>query len=146
MMTDTRDRVALDDHRAPSAGVPLLEMVQPMPGFPFLRHFALVQVDETGLLCELRSVEDPATSFLVAPPTTFFPDYVAVVDEALVDGLEAESVDDLLMVAVVTVGADLASSTMNLAAPVLIDTRSRRAQQVVLEDTSLPLAAPLIPA
>ena len=39
--------------------IPLIELVQPMPGFPTLRQFALVQLDDEGLLCAFRSVEEP---------------------------------------------------------------------------------------
>lgn len=157
MMTDTLVRPADTHSEDPSMTVtaprdaglpelPVIEMTQPMPGFPALRRFALVRIDESGLLCELRSVDDPATSFLVVPPATFFPDYVAEVDEDSVSGLGVVQADDVLLLVVVTAGTSLATSTANLAAPVLVNVRNLRAQQVVLDDASLPLAAPLVAA
>ena len=44
---------------------------------------------------------------------------------------------------VVTVGATLDTSTVNLMAPVVINGATRVAAQVVLDDPSLPLRAPL---
>ena len=38
---------------------PAIELVQPMPGFPGHRRFALVQIDRDGVLCQLRSLDDP---------------------------------------------------------------------------------------
>ena len=50
------------------AGIPVLEMVQPLAGFPDDRRFALARLDETGLVCDLRSLDDPNLSFVVVPP------------------------------------------------------------------------------
>ncbi len=126
--------------------IPLIELVQPMPGFPDLRQFALVQLDDDGLLCAFRSVEEPDLRFLVVPPSAFFPDYTPEVDEDAVRGLGIENVDDILVLVVVRAGASLADSTANLAAPLLINASTRRAQQVVLDDPAHSLAAPLVAA
>jgi flagellar assembly factor FliW len=126
--------------------IPLIELVQPMPGFPELRQFALVQLDDDGLLCAFRSVEEPDLRFLVVPPSAFFPDYTPEVDEEAVRELGIENVDDILVLVVVRAGASLAESTANLAAPLLINASTRRAQQVVLDDPAHSLAAPLVAA
>jgi flagellar assembly factor FliW len=125
---------------------PLIELVQPMPGFPDLRKFALVQLDEDGPLCAFRSVENPGLRFLVAPPTPFFPDYVPEVDEDAVRELGIEAAEDVLVLLIINAGGSLADSTANLAAPLLINPSTRRAQQLVLDDPGLSLAAPLVAA
>ena len=126
--------------------IPLIELVQPMPGFPDLRQFALVQLDDDGLLCAFRSVEEPDLRFLVVPPAAFFPEYAPEVDEDTVSDLGIESVEDVLVLVVVNAGASLSESTANLAAPLLINAATRRAQQVVLDDPELSLATPLVAA
>jgi flagellar assembly factor FliW len=126
--------------------IPLIELVQPMPGFPTLRQFALVQLDDEGLLCAFRSVEEPDLRFLVVPPAAFFPEYTPEVDEEAVRELGIETVDDILVLVVVKAGTSLADSTANLAAPLLINAATRRAQQVVLDDPAHSLAAPLVAA
>jgi flagellar assembly factor FliW len=126
--------------------LPLIELVQPLAGFPELRSFALVQLDEAGLLCAFRSVEDPDTRFLVVPPHAFFPAYAPVLEDDVVDGLGIESVDDVLLLVVVTARTSLADSTANLAAPLVINVATRRAQQVVLDDITLQIATPLVAA
>ncbi len=124
--------------------IPVIELVHPLPGFPEARTFALVQLDDAGLLCALRSLDDPELRFLVVPPQTFFPDYAPVVDDATVDDLAIESVDDVLLLVILTTGDSLAGTTANLLAPLLINTVSRRACQVILDDTELSIAAPLV--
>jgi len=124
--------------------IPVIELVQPMPGFPDRSQFALVQLDDEGVLCQLRSLEDPNLRFLVVSPVSFFPDYSPVVDEDTVADLGIESVEDVLVLLVLTAGSSLSDTTANLAAPVLVNTTTRRAQQVILDDPQLSVATPLV--
>ena len=129
-------------HAAPE--IPVIEMVQPMAGFPDLARFALVQVDDAGMLCSLTSLERPGVRFLVVPPVTFFPDYSPEVEEEVLSELGSASVDDLVVLCVLTAGKSLASTTANLAAPVVVDIATQRAVQVLLDDPALSVATPLI--
>ena len=124
--------------------IPVIELVQPMAGFPDLARFALVQVDDTGALCSLTSLEQPGLRFLVVPPATFFPDYTPEVEDTVLTDLGSSSVDDLVVLCVLTAGESLATTTANLAAPVVLDIATHRAVQVVLDDPSLSVATPLI--
>ena len=123
--------------------IPVIEMVEPMLGFPDRTRFALVRLDEAGVLCALRSVEDPTLRFLVVPPHVFFADYAPVLDDASVEALGIERADDVLLLVVVNPGNDAAAATANLLAPVVVNTVTRQGGQVVLTD-ELPVRAPLI--
>jgi flagellar assembly factor FliW len=123
--------------------IPVLELVHPLPGFPELRRFALVQLDEDGVLCSLRSLEDPELRFLVVPPFGFFPDYTPVVRDEVVSDLAIESAEDVLVLVVLTAGETVEATTANLLAPVLVNTVNRRAAQVILDDAGLSVAVPL---
>ena len=141
MMTATQAR--------PTAGeqmtdLPTLELVRPMPGFPDHRRFALVALDEDGVLCSLTSLEEEGLRFLVVPPGQFFPDYQPEVDEAVAAELGIEQAEDVLLLVVLTAGASLSTTTANLAAPLLVNPATRQAGQVVLDQPGLPVAAPLL--
>jgi flagellar assembly factor FliW len=123
--------------------IPVIEMVEPLPGFPGLTRFALVRLDAEGLLCSLQSVEDPDLRFLVVPPHLFFPDYAPEVDDATVAALGIKSADDVLTLVVVNLGDSVAQATANLLAPVLVNTVTRQGGQVVL-DEELSVRAPLV--
>jgi flagellar assembly factor FliW len=124
--------------------IPVLELVDPMPGFPDFRRFALVRLDEDGVLCALRSLDDPELRFLVVPPAAFFDDYSPVISDETVAALGIESANDVLVLAVVNPGDSAATATVNLLAPVLVNTGNRRASQVILDDASLPVRRPLV--
>ena len=124
--------------------LPVIELVRPMPGFPERRRFALVQLDEDGVLCSMTSLDEPALRFLVCPPGRFFPDYAPEVEDDVLEDLEIESEDDVLLLVVLNAGGTLATTTANLAAPVLVNPTTRRGGQIVLDRPGLPVAAPLL--
>src|SRR5918997_1634495 len=97
-------------------------VVEAMPGFPDRTRFALVRLDADGVLCSLRSVEDPELRFLVVPPTVFFPDYAPELDDAVVGALRIERAEDVLVLVVVNPGEQASSATANLLAPVVVNT------------------------
>lgn len=122
--------------------VPVIELVQPMPGFPDRRQFALVTLDEDGVLCALRSLEEPDLRFLVVPPAPFFPDYAPEVDDDVVTALGIGSEDDALVLLVLRAGQSLAETTASRLA--VVNRRTRQAAQVILDDPSLSVSAPLV--
>ena len=125
--------------------IPVLEMLRPMLGFPEQHRFALSRLDSTGLVCDLRSLDDDTTRFVVVPPEFFFDDYTPEIDDDLAGDLDAERAEDLLVLVVLTLGEDPADTTANLLAPIVVNHRTRRAAQVVLADADLPIRAPLTP-
>ena len=109
--------------------IPVIELVQPMPGFPDLARFALVRVDDTGALCSLTSLDEPGLRFLVVPPATFFPDYAPEVEETILADLGSSSVADLMVLCVLTAGDSLASTTATVSRTV-VHTERRRSGSV----------------
>ena len=124
---------------APETGLPTIELVEGMPGFPQLRSFALVRLDEAGLLYALRSVEAPEVRFLVVPPAPFFPDYAPELEDATAARLGLAGAEEALLLLVVTPGERPQDATVNLLAPLVVNSRTAAAAQVVLGDPDLPL-------
>jgi flagellar assembly factor FliW len=127
-----------------SADVPVIDLVHPMPGFPDDRRFALVDLDGTGQLCSLTSLDHEDLRFLVAPPATFFPDFALEIDDATIADLDIHSAEDVMVLLVVNPGATLLTSTANLRAPVVLNTANRRACQVIVDDADLSVSTPLV--
>jgi flagellar assembly factor FliW len=121
-----------------------IELVHPMPGFPDDVRFELTHLDDEGVLGALRSLDHEGLQFLVVPAAQFYPAYEPVVSDEVVADLAIADVADVLVLLVVHAGADLASTTVNLRAPLLINTSTLRAAQVILDDADLPVAAPLV--
>jgi flagellar assembly factor FliW len=119
--------------------MPIIDMAVPMPGFPAHRQFVLVRLNDNGLLYAFTSVDDPNLRFLVAPPEPFFPDYAPEIENDVFAALNTKDPDRLLVMVVITAGVQ--ETTANLLAPIIVDRDSRRAMQVVLSGTDMPVRA-----
>jgi flagellar assembly factor FliW len=124
--------------------LPLLTFASGLPGFSQARRFALVRLDEVGLLFSLRSLDEPGLRFLVVPPGQFFTDYAPHLTDATVTELDLGSPQEALVLVVVTPGETPRDATVNLLAPIVVNQRTREAAQVVLDRPDLPLRAALV--
>jgi flagellar assembly factor FliW len=124
--------------------VPTIDFVTPMPGFPEHTRFVLVRLDEDGMLYALTSIHDPALRFLVVPPVLFFPEYAPEVPEDAMELLDVTEAGQVLVLLVIAAGDTAADTTANLLAPILVNHGNRRAIQVVLTGSDLPVRASLM--
>jgi flagellar assembly factor FliW len=139
MSTRTASRPIESILSDPSVGLPTITMAVPMPGFPAYREFVLVRLNEEGLLYAFTSVEDPELRFLVSPPEPFFPEYAPEIDDEVFAALNTKDPNRLLLLVVITAGAE--ETTANLLAPIVVDRDTLRAQQVVLSNSAYPVRA-----
>jgi len=123
--------------------VPVIEFIDDLLGLPGMSRCALVALDEGGALFTLQSVLDPDLRLVVAAPPLLFSDYDVELDDQTASRLELTDASDALVLVVMSLGETLATSTANLMAPIVINSRTRRALQVVLTGTDQPLRAPL---
>jgi flagellar assembly factor FliW len=119
--------------------LPVIDMAMPMSGFPAYRQFVLVRLNDDGLLYAFTSIEDPELRFLVAPPEPFFPDYAPEIENDVLAALNTKDPDRLLVMVVITAGVN--ETTANLLAPIIVDRDTRRAMQVVLNGSGMPVRA-----
>ena len=129
---------------APVATVPLLGMVQPVPGFPDHRDYVLVTADGDGLLHWLQSLDADGPRFLAIAPARCFPDYAPVLPASVCAELGLEDPSSARLFCLVTVPPEgPAAATVNLRAPVVVNPENWRATQVVLTDSAHPIRRPL---
>ena len=123
---------------------PEIEFDGGLIGFPDSRRFLLVQLDEaTADVFELRSLDEPGLGFVTVAPGAFFPDYAPEIDDATADQLGLARAEDVLLLAVVTLGDSGADATANLLAPVVVNQHTAHGCQAVLSEQNWPLRAPL---
>ena len=139
MSTRTASRPIGDTMTDTSLEMPIIDMVVPMAGFPAHRQFVLVRLNDEGLLYAFTSIDDPELRFLVAPPEPFFPDYAPEIENEVFAALNTKDPDRLLLMVVITAGQH--ETTANLLAPIIVDRDTRRAMQVVLNGTGMPVRA-----
>ncbi|MBW5448475.1 flagellar assembly protein FliW [Cohnella sp. CFH 77786] len=104
-------------------------------GFSELESFVLIPVDESNPdspFAYLQSEEDSQIGFLVADPFRFDASYQFELSEQDKEELEAADPGQLVVLAIVTIADPFDRSTMNLLAPLLINTHKLIGKQIVL--------------
>ncbi|HOM81390.1 MAG: flagellar assembly protein FliW [Armatimonadetes bacterium] len=103
-------------------------------GFETRHRYVLLQTEENPLFQWLQCVDDPALAFVVVDPVRWFPDYEVILRNEDAAALGIEDPDDAGILAIVTLPARLEEMTANLLGPIVVNVRTRRAKQVVLDD------------
>jgi flagellar assembly factor FliW len=112
-------------------------------GMTDLARFAIVPpLARDAAFYWLQSVEDAAVAFLVCDPNRFFKDYhVSIREETQADLDLADAKDGQLLVICNRVGEWV---TGNLQGPLVVNTRTRCGQQVVLTEKKWTCRQPLL--
>ena len=105
-------------------------------GFPDLQNFVLIHDEEKsdGSIRWMQSIEEPNFAMPVIDPLIVCPDYNPQVEEDLLKRLGEFTENDLLVLVTITVPHDLTKMTVNLKAPFVINTATRKACQIIVED------------
>lgn len=112
-------------------------------GIPGVTRFVAVRpAGQEGHFYWLQSADDPQVAFLVVDPNLFFKDYhVSIREETQQDLDLADATDGQLLVICNRVGDWI---TGNLQGPLVINTRTRVGQQVVLTEKKWTCRQPLV--
>ena len=115
-----------------------------LPGFPNAHEFAVTTWggDESPFLL-MSSVEDPNIGFVLISPFVFYPDYEFDLDGATEARLGIGSLDEVLVLCIVTLGDRPDDATVNLLGPIVVNTRTMEACQSVLAHSVYDVKAPL---
>ncbi|CDD66173.1 flagellar assembly factor FliW [Firmicutes bacterium CAG:882] len=105
-------------------------------GFEEYVHYTLIfNAEKKGSIMWLQSLDEPELAFTVMDPMKIVPEYNPVVeDEWLAPLGEVETEDDYFLLSVVTVPSDLTKMTANLKAPIVINMKTMKACQIIVNN------------
>lgn len=113
-----------------------------IPGFLDCKIYALIQLEDT-LFSYLQSVENPAVGFIIVDPFLFFPEYDFELPDITVEELGIVSTEQVMIRCIVTTHSNFQKSTINLVAPIVINTHNRQGKQLVLQRVPYQIKQPL---
>ena len=116
-----------------------------LSGFQDHHRYALI-VEQDSPIEWLQSLEDPAVGFPLMEPFLFYPGYGFELPDGDADFLGLELPEQALVRCLLTVRETAQETTANLLAPIVLNQRTRRGRQVVLQDTDLPVRYPVFEA
>lgn len=124
----------------------ILTFPQGLVGFPEAKAFRLFEPSDGYPLKFLQSVASPDISFTCMDAAAVKLDYEVPLDEPAAQALALEDPQDALVLLLVVVPEDPNQMTANLAAPLVINTRTREGAQIILDSREFPLKYPVFPS
>ncbi len=116
----------------------IITMEQGMIGFPALKHFSLIYNNERERkqfsIMWLQSMDDGDIAFPVIIPLMVEPDYCPTVNEEIVSPLGTLTEENTYMLVTVKVPSNIEEITCNLKAPIVVNTDTNKAVQLIVED------------
>ncbi|MBO2534261.1 flagellar assembly protein FliW [Rummeliibacillus suwonensis] len=112
----------------------LITFEEGIPGFPDEKQFVLIPFGENTPFIILQSTNTVQTGFVLAFPYLFKADYAFDLSDEDVEALSIEKQEDIITYAIVTLKDTLPNSTINLLAPIVINTKKQQGKQIILKD------------
>lgn len=112
----------------------IIHMNDTMIGFEHCTRYVLLQDRPDTAFKWMQSVDDPDVAFFVINPNDFFSDYEAELTDEQAKSLELSDPSESVMFTTVTIDRDYNKATTNLVGPIVLNLRTMRASQIVLQD------------
>ena len=96
-------------------------------------HRYIIVEQEGSAFSFLQSVDDPELSFVVIMPELVCCDYSVQLSDEDIDLLQIKSPEDGKVYGIVTIPENVAEMTVNLQAPVVINTKERIGAQFIIQ-------------
>lgn len=119
----------------------VFELPWGLPGFPNLRRWLALSIAEQPNFVWLQSLDDVAVALPTADPYLIFDEYDPKLPAYATAALSIESAADFTLLCVIVVTENAEEMTMNLMAPIIVNLRTRRARQVMLENSGYSVRA-----
>ena len=115
-----------------------------LPGFPDFHKFVLLPLDADFPLAVLQSTDEAQVGFVVAYPFVFKKDYVFEISDEDKEDLLIDNEEDVIAYSIVTLKETFPESTLNLLAPIIINSNKKLGKQIILQDNAAhPLRFPI---
>ena len=121
----------------------LISFNEGIPGLEEYNSYALLQFEESYPIIWLQSVQEGGVCLPVLDTFAVLTEYVFDIADEDVKDLELKGPEDLHVVSVVVIPEEIQSMTANLAAPIIINTVSGKAKQIMLTKSDYNVRAPI---
>lgn len=124
----------------------VLEFPNGIIGFENLHKFAIIYDIERGKdvnVSYLQSLEEPLLVLPVVNPLVVLDSYNPMIEDELLVPLDMPKEDEIMVLLAMTVPADLTKMTVNMKAPFVINTRTKKGGQIIVENTDYQIRYPI---
>ena len=114
-----------------------------IPGLEEYHKYALLQFEDSYPIIWLQSVEEVGVCLPVLDTYAVLSGYVFDIDDEDVKILMLNGPEDLHVVSVLVIPEEIRQMTVNLAAPIIINTVTGKAKQILLSGSDYNVRAPV---
>jgi len=115
-----------------------------VPGFESSKKFVVIRNENYAPFEWLVCIDGAKLRFAMLNPMVVYPEYTPNISKAQVEGLNLHNTEDVLMYVFVTVAENPSDSTMNLMAPIIINTKEKVGKQVILDNSPYSTREPVV--
>ncbi len=108
-------------------------------GFEEVKEYLLLQENEDKTIWSLQAARSPTPTFIVLDPFMIMEGYSPVLSDEDLKALGNPEEEDLCFLCVAALKKRVEDSVVNLKSPVVINVKSRRAKQIILEANDYPI-------
>lgn len=114
-----------------------------LPGFEGLKKFIMFPVEENEVFNILHSIEDQNIGLIVVSPFYVKDDYEVDISDSCIEGLNIKETEDVLVLNTVTVSSNIKNITVNLQAPIIINIKDKKGEQIIIDKDKYPIKYPI---
>lgn len=116
-------------------------------GFPEAKRYTVHALEGVGeQFRQMVSLDLPDILFTLVNPVALLPGYVPEIPDQDLQALEASSLEELVVMTVISFSPDPRQPTVNLRAPLLFNPFKRLGRQIILPTDTYAVKHPLFPA
>lgn len=118
-------------------------------GFPDLNRFTLIvnepdeKQEDVNKIFWLQSLDDSTFTLPVVDPFAIFEEYNPIVEDEWFKPLGEHEPDDLLVLLTMTVPKDITKMSVNQKAPIVINSNTQKACQIIVEGDEYQVHCPV---
>lgn len=116
-----------------------------LPGFLDETDFIILDLPDNKAFQLLQSTKTSALAFVITNPYLFYQDYTLHLNDDLIELLEIKTQEDVAVYTIVTLKNPFSESTINLRAPIIINSSLLLGKQYILNDSNYSSRAPFTP-
>lgn len=106
-------------------------------GFEDSKKFFVVDPGDQTLILWLQSADEGSVAFPIIEPKIYKADYSINLLPAELNSLSLENLSNASIYTILTIPKDVTTMSANLKAPIVINNKTRKARQIVLQDSKL---------
>ncbi len=114
-----------------------------IPGLDYEEYILTALAPESPFYF-LRSTTEPQVGLILVNPFTAYSEYEFDLDNEVTDQLKITDEKQVVVLCTVNTSRGIESATVNLLAPIVVNTRDLLAKQVILNDKRYSLQTPLV--